>query len=335
MRTIVTGAAGFIGAAATTALLGQGDIVLGIDDHNHYYDPSLKSARVGINVLHPSYTHLQFDVTDPLPLKRAFCDFKPDRVLHLAAQPGVRYSVTHPESCIKNNIVGFANILEECRHSEVQHLVYASTSSVYGANTSLPFATTNSADHPLSLYASSKRSNELMAHAYSHLFGIPTTGLRFFTVYGPWGRPDMALFNFTECALKGLPIKIYNGGYHTRDFTYIDDIVSGVVRVLERPAKGVINWNSDAPSFNSSSAPWRIYNIGNGRPCSLIDFVDAIEMHLGLSILKEYLPLQLGDMVDTAADIKDLEQDFNFSPKVDVVQGVGKFINWYRDYFRV
>ena len=335
MRILVTGAAGFVGSALTLRLLDRGDTVIGIDNHNDYYDPALKEARLARHASHPNYTHLRIDLADRKAMEDSFAAHKPQRVVNLAAQAGVRYSIENPLAYIESNIVGFANILEGCRHHGVEHLVYASSSSVYGANTAMPFSVHQNVDHPLSLYAASKKSNELMAHTYSHLYGLPTTGLRFFTVYGPWGRPDMALFKFTKAILAGEPIQVFNYGKHRRDFTYIDDIVEGVIRVLDRSAPPNPDWDSGKPDPGSSTAPWRVYNIGNNSPIELMDYIGAIEKALGKKAELEMLPLQLGDVPDTYADVSDLVEQFNYKPATPVEQGVANFIAWYRDYFSI
>lgn len=333
MKTLVTGSAGFIGAALTVRLLARGDSVCGVDNHNNYYDQALKEARLGQFLSHPKYRHHRIDIANRPELATIFSTEKPDRVVNLAAQAGVRYSIENPSAYIDSNIVGFANILEGCRQNNVKHLVYASSSSVYGANTSLPYSAYQNVDHPLSLYAATKKSNELMAHSYSHLYRIPTTGLRFFTVYGPWGRPDMALFKFAQAIIEGSPIKLFNNGNHRRDFTYVDDIVEGIIRVLDHPATPEENWNSANPDPATSDAPYRIYNIGNSRPVELIDYISALEQALGKVAKKEYLPLQPGDVPNTHADIRELQQQFNYSPQIDVTTGVMQFANWYQKYY--
>jgi UDP-glucuronate 4-epimerase len=314
MKILVTGAAGFIGSALTLRLLARGDTVVGIDNHNNYYDPSIKEARLQRHADHPNYTHLRIDLGDREAIEHAFKAHQPQRVVNLAAQAGVRYSIENPLAYIDSNIVGFAHILEGCRHHGVEHLVYASSSSVYGANTAMPFSVHHNVDHPLSLYAASKKSNELMAHTYSHLYQLPTTGLRFFTVYGPWGRPDMALFKFTKAILEGQPIDVFNFGKHRRDFTYVDDIVEGVIRVLDRPAPPNPGWNSHQPDPGTSTAPWRVYNIGNNRPVELMDYIGAIEQALGKKAEMNLLPLQPGDVPDTYADVQDLVEQFSYQP---------------------
>jgi UDP-glucuronate 4-epimerase len=335
MKTLVTGSAGFIGSALTLRLLERGDIVIGIDNHNNYYDPSIKEARLARYIDHPNYIHLRIDLADRKAIETAFEIHKPHRVVNLAAQAGVRYSIENPLAYIDSNIVGFANILEGCRHNAVEHLVYASSSSVYGANTAMPFSIHQNVDHPLSLYAASKKANELMAHTYSNLYELPTTGLRFFTVYGPWGRPDMALFKFTKAILEGSPIKVFNYGKHRRDFTYIDDIVEGVIRVLDCPASSNPQWDGNAPDPGTSPAPWRVYNIGNNKPVELLDFISALEKSLGKTAIKELLPLQAGDVPDTYANVNDLVEQFHYQPATTVKAGIDAFVIWYRDYFKI
>ena len=335
MRVLVTGAAGFIGSELCLNLLERGETVLGIDNHNDYYDPALKEARLARHLHHENYTHLRLDISDWGALKEAFSKHEPQQVVNIAAQAGVRYSKENPHAYIQSNIVGFMNILEGCRYHEVEHLVYASSSSVYGANTSMPFSESDNIDHPLSIYAATKKSNELMAHAYSHLYGLPTTGLRFFTVYGPWGRPDMALFKFTKAILAGEPIQVFNYGKHSRDFTYIDDIVEGVLRVVYRPARSNDSWHEGAPDPGTSFAPWRIYNIGNNKPVDLMDFIRALEDSLGQKAKLNMLPLQSGDVPSTFADVKNLELEFGYQPTTTVSDGIKKFIEWYCDYFNI
>lgn len=335
MQILVTGSAGFIGSALTLRLLARGDTVIGIDNHNSYYDPELKEARLARHAGHPSYTHLRADLADRKAIEAAFKTYQPQRVVNLAAQAGVRYSVDNPLAYIESNITGFAHILEGCRHHGVEHLVYASSSSVYGANTTIPFSIRHKVDHPLSLYAASKKANELMAHSYSHLYRLPTTGLRFFTVYGPWGRPDMALFKFTQAILADKPIQVFNYGKHRRDFTYIDDIVEGVIRVLDQPAVADPAWRGSAPSPGTSLDPWRVYNIGNNQPVELMDYIAALEKALGKTAKKHFLPLQAGDVPNTYADVTDLVKQFNYQPNTTVASGIQQFVAWYLDYFQL
>ena len=335
MKILVTGSAGFIGSALALRLLARGDTVIGIDNHNDYYDPAIKEARIERFIDNPNYTHIRADLSDHQIIEEIFTNYKPERVVNLAAQAGVRYSIENPLAYINSNIVGFAHILEGCRHNDVEHLVYASTSSVYGANTSMPFSVHQNVDHPLSVYSASKKSNELMAHAYSHLYGLPTTGLRFFTVYGPWGRPDMALFLFTKAILSNKKIQVFNHGKHRRDFTYIDDIVEGVIRTLDTPATCNLEWNSDQPDPGSSNAPWRVYNIGNNKPIELMDYIAALEKALGKTAEKEFLPLQAGDVPATYANVDDLVEQFDYKPSTSVEEGINRFVSWYRDYFKV
>ena len=335
MKILVTGSAGFIGSELTLKLLARGDIVVGIDNHNDYYDPAIKEARIDRFIDNPNYTHIRADLTDHQAIEGIFTNYKSDVVVNLAAQAGVRYSIENPLAYINSNIVGFAHILEGCRHNDVKHLVYASTSSVYGANTSMPFSVHQNVDHPLSVYSASKKSNELMAHTYSHLYGLPTTGLRFFTVYGPWGRPDMALFLFTKAILSNKKIQVFNHGKHRRDFTYIDDIVEGIIRTLEAPATSNLKWNSDQPDPGSSNAPWRVYNIGNNKPIELMDYIAALEKALGKKAEKEFLPLQAGDVPETYANVDDLVEQFDYKPTTSVEEGISRFVSWYRDYFKV
>ena len=335
MKILVTGAAGFIGSALVLRLLARGDVVVGIDNHNDYYDPALKEARLARHASHPAYTHLRLDLADREGMQAFFAAHKPERVVNLAAQAGVRYSIENPLAYIDSNLVGFAYVLEGCRHNDVEHLVYASSSSVYGANAALPFSVHHNVDHPLSLYAASKKSNELMAHSYSHLYGLHSTGLRFFTVYGPWGRPDMALFKFTRAILAGDAVQVFNYGKHRRDFTYIDDIVEGIVRVLDRPAAPDPNWRGDQPNPGSSVSPWRVYNIGNHRPVELLDYIAALEKALGMRAEMELMPMQAGDVPDTCADVEDLAREFDFKPDTPIETGIARFVAWYRDYFKV
>jgi len=332
---LVTGSAGFIGSNLVLRLLERGDKVIGIDNHNDYYDPAIKEARLARHANHPNYTHLRIDLANRQAIEAAFATYMPQRVVNLAAQAGVRYSIENPLAYIDSNVVGFAHILEGCRNHGVEHLVYASSSSVYGANTAMPFSIHQNVDHPLSLYAASKKTNELMAHTYSHLYGLPTTGLRFFTVYGPWGRPDMALFKFTKAILQGEPIEVFNYGKHRRDFTYVDDIVEGVIRTLDRPAPINPQWDSNMPDPGTSFAPWRVYNIGNSSPVELMDYISAIEKALGKTAIKELLPLQPGDVPDTYANVDDLAEQFNYRPATSVQDGIQQFVGWYRNYFKV
>ena len=333
MKILVTGSAGFIGAALTQRLLARGDSVVGIDNHNDYYDPRLKEARLAQFADHPCYTHYRIDLADRAAVEQVFVTHKPQRVANLGAQAGVRYSIDTPLAYIDSNVLGFAHILEGCRNHGCEHLVYASSSSVYGANTDMPYSVHQSVNHPLSLYAASKKSNELMAHVYSNLFQIPTTGLRFFTVYGPWGRPDMALFKFTRAILQGEPIKVFGYGQHKRDFTYIDDIVEGVIRVLDRPAPPDPAWDSRNPDPASSSAPWRVYNIGNNQPVVLLDYIAALEQAIGKKAEMELLPPQAGDLHDTFADVSELVQEFDYQPATPVTEGVQRFVDWYRGFY--
>lgn len=335
MRVLVTGAAGFIGSTLSHRLLDRGDEVLGYDNLNDYYDVRLKEARLQRLTPRAGFSFLKASLEDRTAMEQAFAEFRPDRVVNLAAQAGVRYSLENPRAYIDANIVGFINILECCRHGGIEHLVYASSSSVYGANRKLPFAVEDSVDHPVSLYAATKKSNELMAHTYSHLFGLPTTGLRFFTVYGPWGRPDMALFLFTRKILAGEPIDVFNFGQHTRDFTYIDDIVEGVIRTLDRVPGPDPAFDPLLPSPASSSAPYRVYNIGNHRPVQLSRYIELIEQALGRMAEKRLLPLQPGDVPDTEADVDALMRDTGYSPQTPVEVGIQRFVDWYRGFYGV
>ena len=335
MKVLVTGAAGFIGSALSIRLLDRGYQVFGIDNHSDYYDPKLKQARLARHADHLNYHHFRMDIEDRKAVEILFEEHQFEGVVNLAAQAGVRYSIENPLAYINTNIVGFGHILEGCRHNNVGHLVYASSSSVYGSNTKMPFSVHDNIDHPMSLYAASKKANELMAHTYSHLYNLPTTGLRFFTVYGPWGRPDMALFKFTRAMLEGKKIQVFNYGKHSRDFTYVDDVVEGVVRVLDKPAKPNIHWNGDNPDPGTSLAPWRVYNIGNNSPLELIDYIGALENSLGIKAEKELLPLQPGDVPDTYADVDDLVEEFDYKPLMNVNQGVEYFVKWYKEYNRL
>jgi len=335
MKILVTGSAGFIGSMLSIRLLERGDEVVGIDNHNDYYDPKIKEARLERLVKYKNYKHYKDDLNDNKKLSEIFKIHKFQKVVNLAAQAGVRYSIENPLAYINSNIVGFAHILENCRNNKIEHLVYASTSSVYGANTKMPFSEHDSVNHPLSVYAASKKSNELMAHSYSYLYQLPTTGLRFFTVYGPWGRPDMALFKFTKAILEEKPIDVFNNGKHTRDFTYIDDIVEGVMKTLDNPATSNVNWNSKQPDPATSRAPWRIYNIGNNKPVQLMDYVKALEKTLGKKAKINFLPLQPGDVPDTYANVDNLNKKFNYKPATSVINGVSNFVKWYKDYFQI
>ena len=335
MKILVTGAAGFIGMHASERLLARGDEVVGVDNLNDYYDPTLKEARLARLAPAPNFRFVKMDVADRDGMARLFAEEKFDRVIHLAAQAGVRYSLQNPHAYIDSNIVGFTNILEGCRHSKVAHLVYASSSSVYGGNTKMPFSEHDSVDHPVSLYAATKKANELMAHTYSHLYGLPTTGLRFFTVYGPWGRPDMALFLFTKAMLEGRPIDVFNHGRMKRDFTYIDDIVEGVIRTLDHVAEPDPGFDADRPDPGRSKAPFRVFNIGNNNPVELMGFIEAIEGALGVSAQKNFLPLQDGDVPATYADTDELNAWTGFVPATSVNDGVARFVAWYRAYYKV
>ena len=334
MKILVTGSAGFIGSALSIKLLERGDEVVGIDNHNNYYDVKLKESRLLRHKNHSSYTHIQMDIENQKDVQRLFAENSFDGVVNLAAQAGVRYSIENPLAYVNTNIIGFTHILEGCRHSNIGHLVYASSSSVYGSNTNMPFSIHDNVDHPLSLYAASKKANELMAHTYSNLYNLPTTGLRFFTVYGPWGRPDMALFKFTKAILAGEKIQVFNHGNHRRDFTYIDDIVQGVIRVLDSPAKPNPAWNGDNPDSGTSKAPWRVYNIGNNNPVHLMDYIKALESSLEIKAIKEMLPLQPGDVPDTYANVDDLVKEFDYKPSTRISHGIENFVNWYKSYYK-
>ncbi len=335
MRILVTGTAGFIGNALALRLLERGDEVIGVDIVNDYYDPRIKEDRLARIKHHPGFTELRIALEDRAAMERAFAEHRPQRVVNLAAQAGVRYSLQNPHAYIESNIVGFMNVLEGCRHNQVEHLVYASSSSVYGAHTKMPFSVHHNVDHPVSLYAASKKSNELMAHTYSHLYNLPTTGLRFFTVYGPWGRPDMALFIFTRKILAGEPIDVFNHGKHKRDFTYIDDIVEGVIRTLDKVPESNPQWNSDDPDPATSRAPYRLYNIGNNQPVELMYFIEVLEDCLGKKAVKNFLPLQPGDVPATYADIDALQHDVGFRPDTPIEDGIARFVAWYKDYYSV
>lgn len=332
-KVLITGAAGFIGSHLAHQLLARGDSVVGLDNLNDYYSVALKRARLARLTPHPEFTFAQVDLADRAAMERLFAEHRFDRVVNLAAQAGVRYSLTNPHAYVESNLVGFTNILEGCRHRKVPHLVYASSSSVYGANEAMPFSVHDNVDHPLSLYAASKKANELMAHTYSHLYGLPTTGLRFFTVYGPWGRPDMALFLFTKAILEGRPIDVFNHGQMRRDFTYVDDIVEGVVRVMDRVAEPNADWSGAKPDPSSSRAPYRLYNIGNNNPVELMDMIGALEACLGKTAEKNMLPMQDGDVPATYADVDDLVRDVGFKPATPIEVGIERFVEWYRTYY--
>lgn len=333
MKILVTGAAGFIGMHCAERLLARGDTVIGIDNMNDYYDVSLKQARLDRLLPKAEFTFIEGDIADRAVMEKLFATEQPDHIIHLAAQAGVRYSLENPHAYIDANLQGFMNILEGCRHHKVAHLVYASSSSVYGGNASMPFSEHDNVDHPVSLYAATKKANELMAHTYSHLYDIPTTGLRFFTVYGPWGRPDMALFSFTQSILAGRPIDVYNKGDMVRDFTYIDDIVEGVIRVLDKPATANDGYDARDPDPATAAAPYRLFNIGNGNPTPLMDYIEALETALGMTAEKNMMPMQPGDVMATSADMAELHQWVGFAPHTDVADGVKKFIDWYTAFY--
>lgn len=334
MKVLVTGSAGFIGHALCLRLLARGDEVIGIDNLNDYYDVRLKQDRLAQLQDHARFTDVRLDLEDIEGIGSLFKRVSPQRVVNLAAQAGVRYSLQNPQAYVAANLAGFVNVLEGCRHQQVEHLVYASSSSVYGANTNMPFSVHHNVDHPVSLYAASKKANELMAHTYSHLFGLPTTGLRFFTVYGPWGRPDMALFLFTRAILAGQPIDVFNNGNHLRDFTYVDDIVEGVVRTLDRVATANPDWSSDKPDPGTGAAPYRVYNIGSNNPVKLMEYIEILEQCLGLKAKKNFLPLQAGDVPATFADVSDLIRDVGYKPDTPIREGIARFVEWYRGYYR-
>ena len=334
MKILVTGSAGFIGSALSIQLLNRGDEVVGVDNHNDYYDKSLKEARLSRNEKNSSYTHIRMNIANKKEVDELFKNFKFDAVVNLAAQAGVRYSLENPMAYIDSNVVGFANILEGCKNANISHLVYASSSSVYGSNVKMPFSIHDNVDHPLSIYAATKKTNELMAHSYSHLFALPTTGLRFFTVYGPWDRPDMALQKFSKAIMKGKKIQIYNHGKHCRDFTYIDDIVEGVIRVIDKPPIINLEWNIENNGAGTSSSPWRIYNIGSNSPVQLLDYIEAIEDALGVKAKREYLPIQPGDVLDTFANVEDLIKDFDYKPSTPLKEGINNFANWFKTYYK-
>lgn len=335
MKVLVTGAAGFIGFHLSNRLLADGHTVFGIDNLNDYYDVNLKLSRLAILQEQNNFSFLKSGLEEREKVTEAFKDFQPQVVVNLAAQAGVRYSLKNPHAYIDSNIVGFTNILEACRHNKVEQLIYASSSSVYGANKTMPFSVHDNVDHPVSLYAATKKANELMAHTYSHLYGLPTTGLRFFTVYGPWGRPDMALFLFTKAIIEGRPIQVFNNGNMMRDFTYVDDIVEGIVRLVHKKAEPNENWSGHNPDPGTSYAPYKVYNIGNNNPVKLMDFITAIEEKLGTEAQKEFLPLQAGDVPETYADVTDLMNDVGFKPNTSIKQGIGNFIDWYKNYYNI
>jgi len=336
MNTVlVTGSAGFIGSALCLQLLDRGDQVIGLDNHNNYYDPTLKEERILRHINHPNYIHVRTSLEDFEQISKLFKKFQFNQVVNLAAQAGVRYSIENPLAYLNANLVGFGHILEGCRRNNVEHLVYASSSSVYGSNSKMPFSVHDDVNHPVSLYAATKKANELMAHSYSHLYQLPTTGLRFFTVYGPWDRPDMALQRFTRAILAGEQIKVFNYGEHYRDFTYIDDIVTGIIKILDRPASPDLEWNSKNPDPATSNAPWRIYNIGNNNPVKLLDFIETLEEALGIKAKKILLPLQLGDVPDTYADVDNLVKEFNYKPSISIEEGIKNFTQWYREFHSV
>ncbi len=334
-KILITGAAGFIGHALSKRLLEEGRTVVGLDNLNDYYDPELKRARLARLTPYPAFTHAGFDMADRDQVASLFAEHRFDAVVNLAAQAGVRYSLVNPHSYVDTNLVGFVNILEGCRHTKVKHLVYASSSSVYGANTKMPFTVHHNVDHPVSLYAASKKANELMAHSYSHLYGLPTTGLRFFTVYGPWGRPDMALFLFTKAILEDRPIDVFNNGNMERDFTYIDDIVEGVVRVIDHVAEPNPDWSGDDPDPATSYCPWRIYNIGNNAKEKLMRYIEVLEDCLGRKAKKNFLPMQAGDVPATYANVDDLVREIGFKPDTPIEVGIRNFVDWYREYYQV
>ncbi len=335
MKILVTGTAGFIGSHVALKLLERGDDVVGLDNLNDYYDVALKRARLARFQGHGRYTHIHADLADREAVEAAFAEHKPQRVVHLAAQAGVRYAAQNPHVYVASNVTGFLHVLEGCRHHGVEHLVFASTSSVYGGNTTLPFSEHQSTEHPLTLYAATKKANEAMAHSYAHLYGIPCTGLRFFTVYGPWGRPDMAFFSFTRDIIEGRPIKVFNHGRHSRDFTYIDDIAAGVIGALDAPARPNADWSGSCPDPATSSAPYRLYNIGNARPVQLLRYIELLEEAIGRKAKIEMLPLQPGDVPDTSADVGDLTAAVGYRPGTPVELGVPNFVAWYRSYHGV
>lgn len=334
-KILVTGVAGFVGFFLAQKLLDRGDEVIGLDNINDYYDVNLKHDRLAQLKGRENFTFYKLDLADRAGMEQLFAEHQFDKVAHLAAQAGVRYSLKNPHTYVNSNLVGFIHILEGCRHQNVQHLVFASSSSVYGANTKMPFSVHDNVDHPLSLYAATKKANELMAHTYSHLYNLPTTGLRFFTVYGPWGRPDMALFTFTKLILSGKPIDVYNYGKMQRDFTYIDDIVEGVIRTLDKIPEPNLQWSGEHPDPSTSKAPYKIYNIGNNQPVELIRFIEVLEESLGIKAEKNLLPLQPGDVLATYADVDDLAKDVGFKPSIPIEVGIDNFVKWYRSYYKV
>jgi UDP-glucuronate 4-epimerase len=332
---LVTGAAGFIGFHVARRLLAEGRDVVGLDNLNDYYDPALKQARLNILRENPRFAFVQTDIADRSSMGRLFAEHRFTVVIHLAAQAGVRHSIDHPHAYVDANLEGFVNVLEGCRHNGCKHLLFASSSSVYGANTKLPFSVQDNVDHPISLYAASKKANELMAHAYSHLYGIPTTGLRFFTVYGPWGRPDMAMFIFAKAILTGTPIRLFNHGNMRRDFTYVDDVSQAIARLMDLPPRGNPNWSGDRPDPSTSAAPWKIYNIGNNNPEELMHVVSLLEKEFGRAAVKEMLPMQPGDVPATYADVEDLARDIGFKPSTTIEEGIKRFAEWFRDYHKL
>jgi UDP-glucuronate 4-epimerase len=335
VKILVTGSAGFIGSALSLKLLDKGNTLIGIDNHNNYYDPKLKDARLARHIDHKNYTHFRMNLEDRESITKLFKDHQFEGVVNLAAQAGVRYSIENPSAYIDSNLVGFANVLEGCRHNKVEHLLYASSSSTYGLNTKQPFSTHEAINHPVSLYAATKKANELMAHAYSHLYNLPTTGLRFFTVYGPYDRPDMALQKFTRAIMNNEVISIFNYGKHRRDFTYIDDVIEAIIRILDSPAQPNPDWNSNEPDPSTSSAPYRVYNIGNNNPVGLMEFIETLETSLGKKTEKKLLPLQPGDVPNTYADIDDLAEEFGYKPTTSIQKGVENFAKWYKEYNNV
>ena len=335
MAIFITGAAGFIGFHVAKTLLARGEIIIGVDNLNDYYDVSLKQARLNVLLSQDRFNFHKINIADKNGLDPIFDSENITRVIHLAAQPGVRFSLTNPNAYIESNIQGFMNILEACRHNNIEHLVYASSSSVYGSNARQPFSVSHSVDHPISLYAATKKSNELMAHSYAHLFKLPVTGLRFFTVYGPWGRPDMATFLFTKNIIEGTPIDIFNNGQHARDFTYIDDITAGIIKCLDNVAAPNPNWDAESPDLASSNAPYRLFNIGNNHPVQLMDFIACIEKEVGKKAIKNFNPLQKGDVLTTYADVSGLEQTINYRADTDIQTGIKSFVSWYRKFYKV